>query len=190
MFLVSSGTSKPGRHASSSGPELEDLSPDANPDGTAAFEPVGPQTAPTEPVEFWEESEQYEPTDERPRNAAWALSVFLGAVLVIVAGVAYMVGTSRADRAPEVTRTVTATPEPGPTVTVKSQLRVTSKPKVSIKPGPTVYRLQPGPTTTRWVTKTPEPKVRVSIRPGPTKTVRECFERDPLDDTLSPVECP
>lgn len=190
----------PGRHrAGDPEPEPWVYSPDANPDATVILDPAhGPgstEEVVTEPEGFWEENDQYDdPSDGRSRLAARAAVLVSAVALMAVGGVAYLLGRGSAEEAgepgPAVTVTVT---EPDPTVTVKRQ----AKPKVSVKPGPTVtaVRTVAGPTVRATVYRTVTPSPKVSVRPGPTvtvrttATVRECFEAD-LSGDLVETNCP
>lgn len=162
-------------------PSPSELGPDED---TNVFQRV-------EPARFWEPEPAYEPTDERPRLAAWALALCAGVVLVIVAVVAFMFGAGHADEKPKVIfQTETVTPSPSVvTVTPKSQAKPAKalKPSISIRPGPVVYRtrLLPAPVQTRTVTVTKTAKPKIIRTTAPAEVRRECY-----DQFLDRITCP
>lgn len=157
----------------------------------------GPEQAHTEPeatASFWADDPQFD--DDRPRRALWAVVLCVALAVVIVGGIGWMFGASRADGStptPVVTitetETVTSTPKP------KAMAATVPAAKTITKIGPTVYRTRPAeiirmtsPPKVITVTKTPRPLPRITITkfrtievevPGPVVT--ETIEAEPSD---------
>jgi len=186
---------------------FEPLEPPEDPEATSL---LAPNEQPTDPIhsteliqsssdepeaaKFWADDPQFD--DDRPRRALWAVVLCVTLAIVIVGGIGWMFGASKADGStptPVVTitetETVTSTPKP------KANAATVPAAKTITKVGPTIYRTRP-PTVVRvtsppkviTVTKTPRPLPRVTQTieieipvPGPTVTEFEPFDGSQID---------
>jgi len=111
----------------------------------------------------------------------------LGVVLAVVALVSYLFGTGHADVRPKViVQTEYVTPEPETVFVTPKRQASTTRTKVVVSPGPTVYRTLSPRVVMRTVTSVPKPSVSVRRVPGPTVTA--CYEV--WQGSVNPIDCP